>query len=72
MRPCKMKILKLCFLTYVKKGKSNEMLKHPLKGIRKRSKKPMVKYMLYPNIVDLIKLNMSRMKVAISCAFKHW
>ena len=29
----------------------------------------MVKYMLYPNIVDLINLNMSWMKAAISCAF---
>ena len=72
MSPWKIKKnAKLCFLTYVKKGKSNEMLKYPLKGIRKRSKKAMVKYMLYPNIADLIKLNMS-MKAAISCAFKHW
>ena len=30
---------KLCFLTYVKKGKSNEILKYPLKGIRKGPKK---------------------------------
>ena len=41
-----MKMLKLCFLTYVKKGKSNEMLKYPLKGIRKGPKKAMVKNML--------------------------
>ena len=63
---------KLCFLTYEKKGKSNEMLKIPLEGYKKRSKKAMVKYMLYPNIADLINLNVSRMKAAISCAFKHW
>ena len=63
---------KLCFLTYVKNGKSNEMLKYSSKGIRKRSKKAMVKYMLYPNIVDLVNLKMSWMKAAISCAFKHW
>ena len=31
----------------------------------------MVKYMLYPNIADLINLNMSWMKAAVSCAFKH-
>ena len=55
MRPWKMKMLKLCFLTYVKKDKSNEMLKYSSKGIRKGPKKAMVKYMLYPNIVDLIK-----------------
>ena len=72
MRPWKMKMLKLCFLTYVKKGKSNEMIRYPLKGIRKGPKKSMVKCMLYPNIVDLINLNMSWMKAAISCAFKHW
>ena len=54
------------------KGKSNEMLKYPLKGIRKRSKKAMVKYMLYPNIADLINVKMSWMKAAVSCAFKHW
>ena len=38
MRLWKMKMLKLCFFTYVKKGKSNEMLKYPLKGIRKGPK----------------------------------
>ena len=57
-----MKMLKLCFLTYVKKGKSNEMLKYAkilLEGYKKRFKKAMVKYMLYPNIPDLINLNMS-------------
>ena len=72
MHPWKIKNAKLCFLTYVKKGKGNEMLKIPLEGYKKRSKKAMVKYMLYPNIADLINLNMSWMKVAISCAFKHW
>ena len=30
---------KLCFLTYEKNGKSNEMLKIPLEGYKKRSKK---------------------------------
>ena len=54
-----MKMLKLCFLTYVKKGKSNEMLKIHLEGYKKKVQKEMVKYMLYPNIVDLINLNMS-------------
>ena len=72
MHPWKIKNAKLCFLTYVKKGKRNEMLKYSSKGIRKRSKKEIVKYMLYPNIADLIKINMSRMKAVISCAFKHW
>ena len=72
MRPWKIKNAKLCFLTYMKKGKSNEMLKIPFEGYKKRSKKEMVKYMLYPNIVDLINLNMSWMKAAVSCAFKHW
>ena len=48
------------------------MLKIPLKGYKRRSKKAMVKYMLYPNIADLINLNVSKMKVMISCAFKHW
>ena len=67
-----MKMLKLCFLTYVKKGKSNEMLKYSSKGIRKRSKKVRVKYMLYPNIADLVNLKMSWMKDAISYASKHW
>ena len=50
---------KTMFLNICKKGKSNEMLKYPLKGIRKGPKKIIVKYMLYPNIVDLINLNMS-------------
>ena len=54
-----MKRLKLCFLTYVKKGNRNEMLKIPLEGYKKKVKKEMVKYMLYPNIADLINLNMS-------------
>ena len=72
MRPWKIKNAKLCFLTYVKKGNINEMLKIPLEGYQKSSKKAMVKYMLYPNIAVLINLNMSRMKVAISYAFKHW
>ena len=67
-----MKMLKNCFLTYVKMGKSNEMLQYSWKGIRKRSKKAMVKYMLYPNISDIVNLKMSWMKAAISCAFKHW
>ena len=38
MCPWKMTMLKLCFLTYVKKGKSNEMLKYSSKGIRKVQK----------------------------------
>ena len=63
---------KTVFLNICKEGKSNEMLKYSLKSIRKGPKKAMVKNMLYPNIVDLIKINMSRMKATISCAFKHW
>ena len=59
---------KTVFLNICKEGKSNKMLKYPLKGIRKGPKKAMVKNMLYPNIADLIKINMSRMKAAISCA----
>ena len=47
------------------------MLKILLEGYKKRSKKAMVKYMLYPNIADLINLNMSWMKAAVNCAFKH-
>ena len=39
MHPWKMKMLKLCFLTYVKNGKSNEILKYSVKGIRKGPKK---------------------------------
>ena len=46
---------KTVFLNICKEGKSNEMLKYPLKGIRKGPKKAMVKNMLYPNIADLIK-----------------
>ena len=61
----------MCFLTYVKKGKSNEMLKYSSKGIRKRSKKEMVKYMIYPNIVNLVNLKMSWMKATLSYASKH-
>ena len=45
---------KTVFLNICKKGKSNEMLKYSLKNIRKGPKE-MVKNMLYPNIVDLIK-----------------
>ena len=63
-----MKIIKLCFLTYVKREREIIILEE----YKKRSKKTMVKNMLYPNIVDLIKINMSRMKAAISYAFKHW
>ena len=63
---------KTVFLNICKKGKSNEMLKYSLKSIRKGPKKAMVKNKLYPNIADLIKINMSRMKAALSCAFKHW
>ena len=55
-----------------KKGNNNEMLKYSLKGIRKGPKKAMVKYMLYPNIDDLINVKMFRMKATISYAFKHW
>ena len=29
------------------------------------------KYLLYPNIANLINLNMSWMKAAVGCAFKH-
>ena len=63
-----MKIIKLCFLTYVKRAKAIALLEE----YKKRSKKAMVKNMLYPKIADLVKINMSQMKVAISCAFKHW
>ena len=42
-----------------------------LEGYKKSSKKEMVKYMLYPNIADLINVKMSWMKAAVSCAFKH-
>ena len=63
---------KTVFLNICKEGKSNEMLKYSLKSIRKGPKKAMIKNMLYPNIADLIKINMSRMKAAISYAFKHW
>ena len=60
------------FLNICKKGKSNEMLKILLEEYKKRSKKAMVKNMLYPKIADLVKINMSQMKAAISFAFKHW
>ena len=46
---------KTVFLNICKEGKSNEMLKYPLKGIQKGQKKAMVKNMLYPNIAHLIK-----------------
>ena len=39
MRPWKIKNAKLCFLTYEKKGKSNEMLKIPLEGYKKKGPK---------------------------------
>ena len=55
MRPWKMKMIKLCFLTYVKKGKTQWNAKIPLEGYKKRSKKAMVKNMLYPNIANIIK-----------------
>ena len=54
---------KTVFLNICKEGKSNEMLKYPLKGIRKGPKKTMV---------NLINLNVSWMKAVISYAFKHW
>ena len=62
--PWKIKNVKLCFLTYVKNGKSNEMLKIPLEGYKKNVQKEMVKYMLYPNIADLINLNNGLSKTA--------
>ena len=67
--PMKNENYKTVFLNICKEGKSNEMLKYSLKSIGKGPKKAMVKNMLYPNIADLIKINMSRMKAAISCAF---
>ena len=72
MRPWKMKIVKLCFLTYVKKGKRNEVLKYSLKSIRKGLKKQSLKICYIKKLLTLLKINMSRMKVAIRCAFKHW
>ena len=63
---------KTMFLNICKEGKRNEMLKYSLKSIRKCPKGAMVKNMLYPNIADLININMSGMKAGISCAFKHW
>ena len=63
---------KTVFLNICKEGKSNEMLKIFLEEYKKRSKKAMIKNMLYQKVADLIKINMSRMKAAISCAFKHW
>ena len=53
------------------KGQEQWNAKIPLEGYKKRSKKAMVKYILYPNIADLINLYMSRMKAIISYAFKH-
>ena len=68
MHPWKIKIIKLCFLTYVKRARAKILLEE----YKKRSKKQWLKNMLYPNIADLIKIKMSRMKAAIRCAFKHW
>ena len=62
---------KTVFLNICKKGKSNEMLNYSLKSIRKGLKKQWFK-ICYQKIVDLIKINMSQMKAAINCAFKHW
>ena len=70
--PMKNENYKTVFLNICKEGKSNEVLKYSSKSIRKGPKKAMVKNMLYQTIADLIKINMSRMKAAISCAFKHW
>ena len=63
---------KTMFLNICIEGKSNEMLKYSFKSIRKGPKRAMVKNMLYPNIADLININMSRMKAVISCVSKHW
>ena len=63
---------KTMFLNICKKGKSNEMLKYSLKSIRKGQKKQWLKICYIQKIVDLIKINMSWIKAAISCAFKHW
>ena len=63
---------KTMFLNICKKGKSNEMLKYSLKSIRKGPKKQWFKMCYIQKIADLIKINMSRMKAAISYAFKHW
>ena len=63
---------KTMFLNICKEGKSNEILKYCLKSIGKGPKKEMVKNMLYPNIANLIKINMFGIKAAISCDFKHW
>ena len=53
--PMKNKNYKTVCLNICKEGKSNEVLEYSLKSIRKGPKKAMVKNMLYPNIVDLIK-----------------
>ena len=63
---------KIVFLNICEKGQEQWNAKILLEGYKKRSKKAMVKYMLYPNIVDLINLNVSRMNAAITYAFKHW
>ena len=62
---------KAVFLNMCEKWQEQRNAKILLEKYKKRSKKEMIKNMLYPNIVDLIKINMSRMKAAISCAFKH-
>ena len=63
---------KTVFLNICKKGKSNEMLKYSLNSIRKGPKKAMVKKCYIKGLLTLLKINMARMKAAISCAFKHW
>ena len=64
---------KTVFLNIGKKGKSNEMLKKILlEEFKKRSKKAMVKKCYIKGLLTLLKINMARMKAAISCAFKHW
>ena len=63
-----MKIIKLCFLTYGKRARAIILLEE----YKKRSKKAMVKKCYIQKIANFIKINMSRMKAAISCAFKHW
>ena len=61
------------FLNIGKKGKSNEMLKKILlEEYKKRSKKTMVKKCYIKGLLTVLKINMARMKAAISCAFKHW
>ena len=63
---------KTVFLNIGKKGKSNEMLKYSLKSIRKGPKKQWLKKCYIKGLPTLLKINMARMKAAISCAFKHW